>query len=155
MRILEEASLDELDRLIPFMCNEGLFTPSIIRRAACAGDLELVERVLAYLASVPVKKVRSMASGRGLKTLLQRAGMPEGCLMLMRAVVDVASEARARKDDLSIEQFGCKIIEFVMTRYSELTSQDKSELLDMIAQMGEGRTRRIASRVQNDLRQAA
>ena len=155
VQILETASLEELDKLIPFMCDQGLLTPSIILRAACGGDLELVERALAYLASVPIKRVRSMASGRGLKTLLYKAGMPDSCLMLMRAVVDVAAQARAQQDDLSMEQFGCKVIEFLMTRYSELTAADKSELLDMIARLGAERTRRIASRIQNDLKHAA
>ncbi|MGI9462797.1 MAG: DUF2336 domain-containing protein, partial [Aestuariivirgaceae bacterium] len=73
VRILEEASLEELARLIPFMCDQQLLTPSIILRAACAGDLELVERAFSYLASVPVKRVRSMAGGRGLRTIMAKA----------------------------------------------------------------------------------
>lgn len=155
IKILEDASLEELDQLIPFMCDQQLLTPSIILRAACAGDLELVERSLAYLASVPAKRVRSLASGRGLKALLAKSGMPEASLMLMRAVVDVAADARARQDDLSVEQFGCKVIEFIMTRYDTLMAHDKSALLDLIAKFGVGRTKRIATRVQDDLKQAA
>ena len=155
VKILEDASLAELDRLIPFMCDQQFLTPSIVLRAACAGDLELVERALAYLASVPAKRVRSLASGRGLKTLLAKAGMPEASLMLMRAVVDVAADARARQDDLTVEGFGCKVIEFIMTRYDTLMADDKSALLDMIAKFGVGRTKRIATRVQDDLKQAA
>ena len=155
VKILEDASLEELDQLIPFMCDQGFLTPSIILRAACAGDLEMVERALSYLASVPAKRVRSLASGRGLKTLLAKAGMPEASLMLMRAVVDVAADARARQDDLSVEDFGCRVIEFIMTRYDTLVADDKSALLDMIAKFGIGRTKRIAARVQDDLKQAA
>ena len=75
--------------------------------------------------------------------------------MLMRAVVDVAADARARQDDLSVEQFGCKVIEFIMTRYDTLMAHDKSALLDLIAKFGVGRTKRIATRVQDDLKQAA
>ena len=155
IKILEDASLEELERLIPFMCDQELLTPSIILRAACAGDLELVERSLAYLASIPAKRVRSMAAGRGLKTLLSKAGMPEASLMLMRAVVDVAADARARSDDLTVEQFGSRIIEFVMTRYDTLMADDKTAALQMIAKFSIGRTKRIADRVQDDLRQAA
>ena len=98
IRILELASLSELDRLIPFMCEQKLLTPSIVLRAACSGDLEMVERALGYLASVPAKKVRGLASGRGLKTLLNKASMPESSFMLMRAVFDVAADARPLAD---------------------------------------------------------
>jgi len=75
--------------------------------------------------------------------------------MLMRAVVDVAADARTLQDDLSVEQFGCKVIEYIMTRYDTLMADDKSALLDMIAKFGVGRTKRIATRVQDDLKQAA
>ena len=155
VKILEDASLEELDRLIPFMCEQQLLTPSIILRAACSGDLELVERSLAYLSSMPAKRVRSLASGRGLKAVLSKAGMPDASLMLVRAVVDVAADARSREDDLSMEQFGCKVIEFVMTRYDAFLADDKAAVLQMIAKFGVGRSKRIASRVQEDLKQAA
>ena len=87
--------------------------------------------------------------------MLSKAGMPDSSLMLMRAVVDVAADARARKDDLSMEEFGCKVIEFVMTRYDEFLAGDKAAVLQMIAKFGMGKSKRIASRVQEDLAQAA
>lgn len=155
IKILEEASLKELDHLIAFMCDQQLLTPSIVLRAACGGDLELVERALAYLASVPIKRVRALASGRGLRTLLGKAGMPQTSIMLMRAVFDVAAYARTRNQDLSSEEFGSKVVEFIMTRYETVTSGGKSSMLDMIAKFSTGRTKRIASRVQDDLQRAA
>lgn len=155
IQILEQASEGDLDRLIPFMCQKKLLTPSIILRAACVGDMQVVERALAYLASVPLKRVRSMAAGRGLKTLLNKAGMPVSGLALIRAAFDIARQARASSQDLSVEQFGCKVIEFVMTRYETVSAAEKTERLDMIAKFSNGRTRRIACRVQDDLQQAA
>ena len=155
IKILEDAKIPELDKLIPFMCDQQLLTPSIILRAACAGDLELVERALSYLASVPARRIRSLMSGRGARSVLQKAGMPDSAHMLLRAVFDVAEEARSNNNSLSVEQFGCKLIEFLMTRYPDLVSSDKARLLGLLAKFGGERTSRIANKVQEDLSLAA
>jgi hypothetical protein len=137
------------------MCDQQILTPSIILRAACAGDLELIERALAYLASVPARRIRGMMTGRSMKSVLLKSGMPPTCHMLMRAVFDVAEDARHNNTNLSVEQFGCRVIEFLMTRYPDLASADKAKLLALVAKFGGERTSRIANKIQQDLRLAA
>ena len=92
LRILVEASEPELQRTIRFLTAKHMLTPSIILRAACLGEMRVVERALAHLADVPLSRARQMIYGVGLnniKTLHAKAGLPQPCLGLLRAAAEV------------------------------------------------------------------
>ncbi len=159
MRLLQQAEDHELDRVIPFMCDKGFLTPSIILRAACAGELRVVERALAYLSSLPVKRVHAMIYGNSstlsLKAVHKKSGLPASCYTILRAVFDVARDARKAGTELSGEDFGRSLIETLMVRYESVSAGDKTMLLGMIAAYGDDRTKRIAHRLSENLKRAA
>ena len=158
LKLLAQAEMHELDRVIPFMCDKAFLTPSIILRAACAGRLEVVERALAYLASVPHKRIHNLIYGSStlsLKAVHKKSGLPASCYPILRAVFDVAREARGSGESLEGEAFGGALIEALMVRYESLSGRDKTAILEMIARFGDDRSKKIAKRLCEDMRRAA
>jgi uncharacterized protein (DUF2336 family) len=158
LKLLEQAEVHELDRVIPFMCEKQFLTPSIILRAACAGRLEVVERALAYLASVPHKRIHGLIYGSStlsLKAVHKKTGLPASCYPILRAVFDVARDARNSGEPLEGEAFGRALIEALMVRYEGLLGREKAATLEMIARFGDERSKKIAKRLCDDMRRAA
>ncbi len=158
LRLLEQAEDHELDRVIPFMCEKQFLTPSIILRAACAGELQIVERSLAYLASIPVKRIHGLIYGSStlsLKAVHKKSGLPPACYTILRAVFDIARDVRRTGKPVPREDFGRTLIETLMVRYDGIPGSEKTMLLGMIARFGDDRTRRIAKRLCENLSRAA
>ena len=97
LRILVEASETELANVVAFLVERAMLTPSIILRAACLGEMHVVERSLAHLAGVPMARARELMAGRGLggfKGLHAKSGLPQSCYGLLLASCDVARDER-------------------------------------------------------------
>ena len=158
IRLLQQAEEHELDRVIPFMCEKQLLTPSIILRAACTGELPIVERSLAYLASVPAKRMRGLIYGSStlsLKAVHKKSGLPDGCYPILRAAFDVSRAARKQGQTIAPEDFGSKLIEMLMVGYESIPGFEKTALLQMISNFGDERTKAIAKRLCDNMKRAA
>ena len=158
LRILVDASEAELDRVVPFLIAKAMLTPSIVVRAACLGELHVVERTLAHLAGVSPSRAREAMQGRGmmrLRALLARSGLPKSCLGLLHAACDVANDERAEGIDLDAASFGRRLIEALMTRYETMLLNERGKNLEFVARFAEDRVRIIARRLKADLVRAA
>ena len=158
LRILVEASEAELVRVVGFLVSKAMLTPSIILRAACLGEMHVVERALAHLAGVPVSKARDQMAGRGLsgfKALHGKSGLPQSCQGILQAACDVAHDEREEGMALDAEGFGRRLIEALMTRYESMPLKDRAKHLEFVGRFAEDRVRIIAKRLKADIARAA
>ncbi len=158
LRILVEASNDELARAIPFLVSKKMLTPSIILRAAAIGEMKMVQWSLAHLAGVSLARAHDLMLGRGfmgLKSLHGKSGLPQSCYGLLMAACDVMKDARDEGLALDPEGFGRRLIEALMTRYENMQSGERGKNLEFIGRFAEDRVRKIAKRLRADLVRAA
>ena len=155
LRILLEASPEECHRVIAFLVAKNLLTPSIIVRAACLGEMTVVERALAHLANVPPNRARHMLHGEGLRTLHSKSSLPASCLPILRAAADVAREMREEGLRLKPDGFGRRLIEMLMTHYEGMRVADRAKALEFVARFAQDGVRVIAKRLKADLMRAA
>jgi uncharacterized protein (DUF2336 family) len=158
LRILVEASEAEISGVVPFLVSKAMLTPSIIVRAACLGEMHVVEWALAHLAGLPVAKARDAMQGRGLmrfKALFGKSGLPQTCFGILQAAVDVANDEREEGIALDAGGFGRRLIEALMTRYETMELRERSKHLEIIGRFAEDRVRIIARRLKADLVRAA
>ncbi|MCB1381021.1 MAG: DUF2336 domain-containing protein [Alphaproteobacteria bacterium] len=158
LRILVEASDEELARLVGFLAAKAMLTPSIIVRAACLGEMHVVEQVLAHLAGVPLARARDQMHGKGLtgfKGLHAKSGLPSSCYWILQAACDVSVDEAEEGVTLDAEEFGRRIIEALMTRYETLQLKDRTRHLEFIGRFAADRARIIAKRLKADLVRAA
>ncbi|MBI2719118.1 MAG: DUF2336 domain-containing protein [Rhizobiales bacterium] len=158
LRILVEASDSELARTVPFLIGKGLLTPSIIVRAACLGELHVVERALADLAGVALARARDLMAGKGFagfKGLLAKSGLPSSCHGILQAACHVARDEAEEGVILDAEGFGRRLVEALMTRYETMPLRERAQHLDFVGRFAEDRVRLIARRLKADIVRAA
>ncbi len=158
LRILVEANPEELARVVPFLVSKAMLTPSIVVRAACLGQMQVVERALAHLAGVPGQRARELMRGRGFlgfKSLHAKSGLPPGCFGILRAGCDVTIEAAEEGIELDPEAFGRRLIEILMTRYENMPVKERARHLEFVGRFAEDRVRIIAQRLKADIVRAA
>ncbi len=158
LRILVEASNQELARAIPFLVSKNMLVPSIILRAAAIGEMKVVQWSLAHLADVNLARAHDMMFGRGLmglKSLHNKSGLPQSCCGLLQAACDVVKDAREEKTPLDPEAFGRRLIEALMTRYEHMQTSERTKNLEFVGRFAEDRVRKIAQRLRAGIVQAA
>ena len=158
LRILVEASNQELAQAIPFLVSRNMLIASIILRAAAIGEMKVVQWSLAHLSNVTLVRAQELMFGRGLmglKSLLNKSGLPQSCYGLLQAACDVVKDAREEKLPLDPEAFGRRLIEALMTRYEHMQTSERSKNLEFIGRFAEDRVRKIAMRLRADIVRAA
>lgn len=158
LHILVNATKEELPRVISFLTTKKMLMPSIILRAACLGEMHVVERTLAHLANLPLPKTRQQMYGGGFsafKSLHAKSGLPVGSLGLLKAAADVSHEAREEGLRIGCESFGRRLIEALMTRYESLPLRERAKHLEFIGRFADDRVRVIAKRLKTNLMHAA
>ena len=158
LRILTEAEEQELASLVAFLLGKAMLTPSIIVRAACLGEMRVVERALAHLSGIPLRRTRELMQGKGLtgfKGLHGKAGLPASCYWILQAACDVALDEAEEGITLGAEDFGRRLIEALMTRYETMPLKERTRHLDYVARFAADRARIIAKRLKADLVRAA
>ncbi len=158
LRILVEASNQELAHAIPFLVAKKMLIPSIIIRAAAIGEMRVVQWSLAHLASVSLARAQEMMFGRGLvglKSLHSKSGLPQSCYGLLQAACDVVKDAKEEGLPLDPESFGRRLIEALMTRYENMQTAERTKNLEFVGRFAEDRVRMIAKRLRADMVRAA
>jgi uncharacterized protein (DUF2336 family) len=155
LKLLVEASDEELGKAVPFLVSRGMLTGSIVVRAAVLGDMHVVEWAMAHLSGYGLARTSSMMMGSGFRSLFAKAGLPQTCYGLLQAACDVAREAKTLEESLDPQSFGRRLIEALMTGYAAMPHSERARHLDMIGRFGEERVRLIAKRLKMDLARAA
>lgn len=90
-----DAAVTEVRPLVTHLRNSGQLTAGLVLRALLSGNLALFEEALAELADMPLARVVRLVhdrSGKGLRALFERAGMPASVYPAVRAALDAIDE---------------------------------------------------------------
>jgi uncharacterized protein (DUF2336 family) len=158
LRILEASETRHLDRLIAFLSARDMLHASLILRAACRGRMAVVERALAWLSSVPRKRVAALMAGQGsvaLKAVFAAAGLPAASFPLFRASVEAWRKTGSAALEMPAEDFGRHVVEALMTSFPDMAAPERARLLELVSRFTEGRTRALAHRLREKLLEAA
>lgn len=155
LKVLCHATVHELQNVIGFLTSKNMLTPSLIMRAACLGEMLIVERALAHLADMPPARAQILMYRNGFKSLYTKSGLPQTCYWLLKAATDVEAEVREEQVQVGRESFGRRLIEILMTRYENLGPSECAKNLEYISRYGEERVRIIARRLKSDMLRAA
>ena len=154
LKILRAAKMEDLPRLVAFVCNKSMMTPALLLRAGISGDMKVVEHALAFLSATSLQKVHKIIASchvAGLKSVCSKAGLPGDAFFVLRAACDVAlQEGRS-----ATAPFGVRLVENLATRYSSLALDDRTRLLGILARLGDDMVSSLAQRLSGELRQAA
>lgn len=104
----QDSSQDEIESLVRHLHNFGRLTNSMILSALCMGRRRFFISALSRKAGIPKKNaimVLKKGGKDGLKSLLVKADMPEKLHDVIELVLKLCNEAKAKNDDLSIEEF--------------------------------------------------
>lgn len=156
LQVLVNAPVDELLRAISFLAAKNLLTPALIIRAACLGEMRVVEAALAHLSGhAPARAASLMYARNGMKSVVAKCGLPSSCTGVLAAYADVVMEARAEGLNLSAENFGRRLLEALMTRYESMAPHERSKQIEHVGRFAEERVRKIAKQLKLDIQRAA
>jgi uncharacterized protein (DUF2336 family) len=135
---LSTESLDgeRVTELVTQLRAGGRLTPSLLLRAACTGDMRLLEEAFAQLAGIPVHKAWILlhdAGPLGLRAIYERAKQPEFLYPAFRVALDVYHETELDGGPHDRERFERRMLERILTQYDDLTGDDLGFLLDRLS----------------------
>lgn len=158
LRILETSEPRHLDRLMAFLSSKDMLHASLILRAACRGRMGLVEQAVAWLSSVPRKRVHALMAGQGsmaLKAVFGAAGLPMTSFPVFRAAVEAWRRTGPSAVTMTPEEFGRHVVESLMTGFPDMPGSERAAQLELVSRFTEGRTRELAHRLRDKVAEAA
>lgn len=122
------------------------------------GNREFVIQSIAYLASMPPRRVASLLKlpgSIGLKAVCLKAGLSQQNVMALKLAEDACKDLQLDGSEADIETFSRRMIERTLTSYQDLSEADQVYLLDMLVKFSEGETRKLATRLLDEVQKAA
>jgi len=131
----DHSSESDLEELVFQLHVNGRLTTSLIVRALCVGDLPFFEAALARMANVPLKNARTLIhddGGLGLRSIYQKAKMPERLLNAVTAAVGILDEEDYDGGRNDRERFSSRIIERLLTQFEDPSSTMTKDDIDYL-----------------------
>jgi uncharacterized protein (DUF2336 family) len=144
--------------LLEFMAGKNLITPSLLVRAAAAGEMSTVEKIFQHLAGLSQERTCGLIYGRsgaGFLSVFNKTGLPRSCFGLLRAACEVTREMRDEEAVIAPGTFGRRVLEALMTRYEEFSPNERARQIEFLGHYADEGVRRIARRLKTDLARAA
>jgi uncharacterized protein (DUF2336 family) len=152
LQVLAQAYEAELDDAIRFLLKKEMLTPSLILRAAVVGEIRVLERALAQLSGVPLKRIQGLVNQRGsFRAVFGRCSLPPACMHLIQAAIEVEREIRHSHQHVSSDGFGARVVETIMTRFDSLSMNEKLNLLAHVENFGTEGPRAMAEKLKLSL----
>ena len=143
----ERASIDfmsqtwvarDLTILINQLEREGRLTNSLIVRAACCGQIPLVEHAFARKSGIKLSKASLMVHDSGpfgLKSLCRQADLAEREFTIIRAAIAIYRDMEQKSAPVSQEKFRQTMLERVLSLPLELPDEDIDYFMDKLDQL--------------------
>ena len=132
----------DLEELVFQIHVNGRLTPTLVIRALCVGDMPFFEAAIARLANVPMKNARKLihdGGDLGLRSIYEKANMPERLFSAVRAAVQILAEEQYDGGRNDRERFVARIIERLLTQFedpaSKMTQDDIDYLMNKLRQL--------------------
>lgn len=156
--LLADTDPDDLADAVATMANKEMLTPALLLRAACLGQMCVVEAGLSHLAGVSISRAQSMMYGRSAmraRAILRRAGLPEACHPILRAAMTVERQAVDEELEMDGEEFGRQLITTMMIEFHAMPDRERVRQLDHVGRFAEEPVRLLARRVKADFAKVA
>jgi Uncharacterised protein conserved in bacteria (DUF2336) len=158
LQVLKQATVAERSFGMQFLAAQNMLTPSLIVRAACLGDLDVVASALGHLSGQQAERVMGLILTRGaagVKSMLNRSMLPSGCHAIISCASEVAAQAREEDVRLNADGFGRRLLETLMLQFGALGVRDQAKLMDYVGRFADDKVRRIAKKLKSDMLRAA
>jgi uncharacterized protein (DUF2336 family) len=127
-----ETAAREVRPLVTHLRKSGQLTAGLVLRALLSGNISLFEEALAELADMPLARVAGLVhdrSGKGLRALFGRAGMPAAIYPAARVALETMHEIGYAGDAGGAAQLKRRMVERVLTHCERLDRSADSESL--------------------------
>ncbi len=158
LQVLSQAKHGERANAMNFLSSQNSLTPSLIIRAACLGEMEVLAATLGHLSGQPQERVHGLLLARGavgVRSMLNRSMLPTGCHAIISAACDVAAQARDEDVKLDADNFGRRLLETLMLQFGALVPRDQAKLMDYVGRFADDKVRKIARKLKSDMLRAA
>jgi|GEM_PF-4493729 len=111
-----------IEGLVRQLHDQNRLTPSIILRAAFMGNMEFVTQAIAFVGSIPVRRVATllkMPGWFGLKSVCMKAGLSKQNVMALKLARDAAADLQLDGSEADIETFSRRMVERTLTSYKK------------------------------------
>ena len=132
--------------LVQQLRGTGRLTPTLLMRAAITGDLRFCEEALAQLTGLPTHKAWILihdAGPLGLRAIYDRAKLPEVLYPAFRVAIDVFHETSFDGGPRDVERFQQRMVERVLTQYSDIATDDLEYLLGRLSELSDSAPPRV------------
>lgn len=134
-----DADDQDVERLAAQLHANRRLTPTLVFRALCVGDLAFFEHAMAQLADVSVVNARTLIHDRGplgLKSLYDKAGLPDRLFPAMRVAIGILADTDPRAKDFDQASFGHLMLERILSNADDLQPEDAAYLLRKLDDLG-------------------
>lgn len=158
LQIIARATGYDQQEALAFLAQNNMLTPSLVMRAACIGDIAAFAATLSHLTGQTAPRITDFMLGRGgtgIRSLLNRSGLPGPCHILLMAAADVACEFRNLEIAPEPEPFGRRLLEVLMMQSGALPLQDQARQIEFVGRFADPKVRKIARQIKIDMLRAA
>ena len=147
LQIASSTNSAERAGLMTYLCDRQQLTPSLILRAACTGEMAVVESALSLLSGLQPTRVRNLMYGQGalsLRAVHSRAKLPKVLFDPLRVASDVHKARESARQPKSKDHFGKQMVEAILTHYESFAPEHRKDLLQIIQSYGSPKSRELA-----------
>jgi uncharacterized protein (DUF2336 family) len=158
LQVLKQSDAEDRARALQFLSAQNMLTPSLVVRAACLGDMEIVAVTVGHLSGYAPQRVLDLLmtrGGAGIRSMLNKSMLPQGCAAVIACACDVAAQARDEDIQLDPDNFGRRLLETLMLQFGSIGPRDQAKLMDYVGRFADDRVRKIARRLKADMIRAA
>jgi uncharacterized protein (DUF2336 family) len=143
-RTRERASIDfisqswltgDLKNLVVRLSKEGRLTNTLIVRAACCGQIHMLEHAFAKKSGIGLNKAALMVHDSGpfgLKVLCSRAGLSDQDFVIVRAAITIYRDLELKGGRFSQEKFKKTMLERILSLPIMISETDTDYLLEKL-----------------------
>lgn len=127
---------DDMRKLVAQLAQNNRLTPSLVLRAACAGEIRFVEAAFAELTDVPDERIWRLihdVGALGFRAVYARAGMSEALYPAFRRVLDTYHAVRSSDGSLDLELYRFHVLEGLRETFEHIAADDLDTMIDRLA----------------------
>lgn len=158
LQVLKQAELPQRMQGMAYLAAHNELTPSLVVRAACLGEMDVVAAALSHLTGQQPDRILGQMrarGGHGMRSLLNRSMLPSGCHAIVSAACEVTAQITEEGIEMDADGFGRRLLETLMINFGALATRDQAKLMDFVGRFADEKVRKIARKLKADLLRAA
>jgi len=136
--ISKSTPAQDTQALVAQLHARGRLTPSLVLRALCTGDIRFTEDAFAEISGISGERAALLvhdAGPLGLKSIYKKCKFPEPMFPAFRVAIDMIHETEFDGGLHDRERFTRRMIERILTKYSQMATGDLDYLLAKLSKL--------------------